>query len=88
MELLLSRVPLWAMDEHRLGLQPILRTVWGPTGKPLVCPVHPRYEWLYTYAFANPQSGESRFWLVLVLHKEAYQAVMSTLANSVGAGED
>ncbi|WP_084046411.1 hypothetical protein [Deinococcus hopiensis] len=76
------------MDEHRLGLQPILRTVWAPTGQPLVRPVHPRDERLYIYAFVNPESGESRFWLVPVLNKEAYQAVMAAFAKSVGAGED
>lgn len=87
-ELLHPHVSLWAMDEHRLGLQPILRTVWAPTGQPLICPVHPRYEWLYIYAFVNPQSGESRFWLVPVLNKIAYQAIMAAFAQSVGAGED
>ncbi|WP_084047963.1 transposase [Deinococcus hopiensis] len=76
------------MDEHRLGLQPILRTVWAPTGQPLVRPVHPRDERRYIYAFVNPESGESRFWLVPVLNKEAYQAVMAAFAKSVGAGED
>lgn len=87
-ELLHPRVSLWAMDEHRLGLKPILRTMWAPTGKPLVCPVQPRYEWLYIYAFVNPETGESRFWLVPEVTKVAYQLVMDAFATSVGAGED
>lgn len=87
-ELLHPRVSLWAMDEHRLGLKPILRTMWAPTGQPLVRPVQPRYEWLYIYAFVNPETGESRFWLVPEVNKVAYQLVMAAFAASVGAGED
>lgn len=87
-ELLHPRVSVWAMDEHRLGLKPILRTVWAPTGQPLVCPVHPRYEWLYIYAFVNPETGESRFWIVPTLDKQAYQLVMAAFAVSVGAGDE
>ncbi|WP_425429989.1 transposase [Deinococcus hopiensis] len=40
------------------------------------------------YAFVNPESGESRFWLVPVLNKEADQAVMAAFAQRVGAGEN
>ena len=35
-ELLHHRVSLWTMDEHRIGLKPILRRVWAPTGQPLI----------------------------------------------------
>ena len=76
------------MDEHRIGLKPILRRVWAPTGQPLICPVQPRYEWLYIYAFVCPESGESRFWLVPEVSKGAYQAVMTAFAQSVDAGSD
>lgn len=87
-ELLHPRVSLWCMDEHRLGLLPIRRTVWAPTGKPFTCSVNPRYEWLYIYAFVNPETGESRFWLVPALNKQAYGAVMAAFAQSVSAGSD
>ena len=87
-ELLHPRVSLWTMDEHRIGLKPILRRVWAPTGQPLICPVQPRYEWLYIYAFVCPESGESRFWLMPEVSKVAYQAVMTAFAQSVGAGTD
>ena len=87
-ELLHPKVSLWALDEHRLGLKPILRPIWAPTGQPLTATVHPRYEWLYIYAFVNPEYGESRFYLVPVLNKDAYQAVMAAFAQSVGAGPE
>ena len=27
-----AAVEVWAMDEHRIGLQPVLRRVWAPRG--------------------------------------------------------
>jgi hypothetical protein len=54
---------LWTMDEHRVGLQPIVRRVWAPCGQQPVAVVQPRYEWLYVYAFVQPQTGAS-FWLL------------------------
>lgn len=87
-ELLHPRVSLWTMDEHRLGLKPVVRRLWAPTGKPLIRPVHPRYEWLYLYAFVCPESGASRFWLVPEVSKAAYQAVLAAFARSVEAGPD
>jgi DDE superfamily endonuclease len=87
-ELLHPRVSLWTMDEHRIGLQPIRRTVWAPTGQPFICAVQPRYEWLYVYAFVCPETGESRFWLMPTLDAVSYQLVMAAFARSVGADED
>ncbi|MFW8628645.1 IS630 family transposase, partial [Deinococcus sp. ME38] len=69
------------MDEHRIGLKPIRRSMWAPTGQPLTCPVAPGYEWLYVYAFVNPESGESLFWLIPVVNKQAYAAVMAAFAQ-------
>ena len=57
-------VSLWTMDEHRIGLYPNLQRMKAPTGQPLVCPVYPRYEWLYMSAFVCPESGHSHFWLM------------------------
>jgi hypothetical protein len=55
---------VWAMDEHRLGLLPLLRRVWAERGKRPVYPVRPRYQWLYLYSFVHPNSGRS-LWLVM-----------------------
>ena len=51
------------MDEHRVGLKPILRRVWARKGQRPVVSVRPRYEWLYVYAFVCPETGEAEFWL-------------------------
>ena len=38
-------IAVWAMDEHRVGLPPILRRVWAPKGQRPGATVRPRYEW-------------------------------------------
>ncbi len=48
---------VWAMDEHRVGLKPIVRRVWAKRGERPVVVVHPRYEWTYVYGFVRPESG-------------------------------
>ena len=52
------------MDEHRLGLKPILRRVWARRGERPVAVVRPRYQWLWLYSFTRPATGET-WWLVL-----------------------
>ncbi len=59
-----QEVELWAEDEARLGLKPVLRRVWAPVGKRPVAKVKRGYEWTYLYGFVRPQSGEV-FWLIL-----------------------
>jgi len=41
-----ASVELWSMDEHRIGLGPILRRVWAPKGATVKAPVAPRYQWM------------------------------------------
>ena len=57
-------VEAWTMDEHRLGLKPILRRVWARRGHRPVVAVRPRYQWLWVYAFVRPATGET-WWLIL-----------------------
>ena len=89
------------MDEHRLGLKPILGRRWAPRGKRPIVRVQHRYEWLYLfltrtapmrtlgrYAFACPESGTSQYWLVPEVNTPAFQLVLEAFARSVGAGPD
>jgi hypothetical protein len=39
-----AEVRLWAEDEMRLGLKPVIRRVWAPKGKRPVAKVKRRYE--------------------------------------------
>lgn len=79
---------LWAEDEHRLGLRPILRVVWAPKGQRPVVPVRPRYQWLYVTAFVHPETGETSFWLVPALTREIFERVLGAFAEEQGLGED
>ncbi len=72
------------MDEHRLGLKPILRRVWAPRGQRPVVPVQPRYEWLYIYAFAHPNTGRSFYLLMPTVSVEAFSVALHEFATCVG----
>ncbi len=59
-----EQVELWAEDEARLGLKPVIRRVWAPVGRRPIARVERGYEWTYLYGFVRPESGEV-FWLIL-----------------------
>jgi transposase len=72
------------MDEHRLGLLPILRRVWAPRGQRVTALVYPRYEWLYVYGFVQPASGET-FWLLLpTVNCAWFSLALAEFASAVG----
>lgn len=54
-----ASVELWAVDEHRIGLKPILRKVWTLPGQRPIAPVEHRYEWRYVVGFVHPASGRT-----------------------------
>lgn len=64
------------MDEHRVGLKPILRRVWARRGRRPIVVVRPRYEWLYVYAFVCPETGATDFWLVPSVNTESFKQVL------------
>ena len=83
-----SKVDFWSFDEHRLGLQPILRRVWAMRGKRPVVKVEQRYQWLYLYGFVQPQSGQT-FWLLLPkVNTLVFNVALQEFARDVGAGSD
>lgn len=57
-------VEVWAEDECRLGLVPIIRRVWALKGQRPVAPHHIKREWLYVYGFVRPGTADT-FWLLL-----------------------
>jgi transposase len=81
-------VELWAEDEMRVGLKPVLRRVWAPRGRRPVAKTRRRYEWAYVYGFVRPQTGEV-FWLVMAtVNAQAFSLALSRFAEWVGASED
>ena len=54
-----EEVELWAEDEARLGLKPVIRRVWAPVGKRPVARFKRGYKWTYLNDFVHPKSGRS-----------------------------
>lgn len=50
---------LWAEDEARLGLKPIVRRVWALRGQRPTANGRMRFDWLYVFGFVHPASGRN-----------------------------
>jgi hypothetical protein len=66
-------IEVFATDEHRIGLKPILRRVWAPRGQRPVARGHHRFEWLYVTAFVSPTTGESFWYLATGVDKDLFE---------------
>jgi len=71
---------MWVMDEHRIDLNPLLRRIWAPRGQRPVVRIHPRYEWLYIYAFVHPNSGRSFYLLMPTVSIDAFSIALQEFA--------
>lgn len=80
-----AQVELWATDEHRIGLKPILRRVWTLPGQRPLAPVEPRYVWRYLVAFVHPASGRSVWHLATGVSTELFSVELAAFAQAVGA---
>ena len=76
------------MDEHRIGLKPILRRLWAPVGqRPTTLGRH-RFEWLYLTAFVSPATGECFFYLCNGVFKRLFEDLLALFAREAGAGPE
>ena len=83
-----AAVELWAFDEHRAGLKPVLRRVWAKRGRRPVAPAEPRYQWLYLYGFVRPTTGALVWFLCNTVNTALFAAVLARFAAEIGAGPD
>jgi hypothetical protein len=74
------------MDEHRIGLKPIVRGVWAPVGERPIALGHHRFEWLYVTGFVEPVSDRTVWNIANTVCKEMFELVLADFAKSVGAG--
>jgi hypothetical protein len=81
-----AAVELWAQDEARLGLVPIVRRVWTERGNRPLAPSRRRYEWVYVYGFVHPTSGRVEWLLLPTVDTELFQLALDYFAEAVGAG--
>lgn len=76
------------IDEHRIGLKPIIRKVWTlPTvpGQRPIAPVEHRYAWRYLVGFVHPASGRTVWRLATTVNIELFSAELEAFAHQVGA---
>jgi transposase len=81
-----ASVELWAVDEHRIGLKPILHKVWCFDGQRPTAPVEHRYAWRYLVGFVQPGSGRTVFHLASSVSIPLFEAELAAFAQQVGAG--
>jgi transposase len=81
-------VEVWATDEHRIGLKPILRRVWAPKGQRPIALGHHRYKWLYVTAFVQPTTGETFWYVSNGVSKPFFAALLALFAREAGAGRE
>jgi hypothetical protein len=80
-----ARVELWATDEHRIGLKPLLKRIWTLPGQRPLAPVEPRYDWRYLVAFVHPASGHTIWHLATGVSADLFSAELAAFAAAVGA---
>lgn len=76
---------VWAEDEGRIGLKPITRRVWATRGQRPIVVQKRGFKWLHVYAFVNPKSGCSEFWIISHVDLVCMQVVLDEFKASVDA---
>lgn len=78
---------MFASDEHRLGLKPVTRRVWAPTGQRPIALGHHRFQWLHITAFVAPAQGETVWYLANGVSKPFFAELLAAFAAEIGAGQ-
>ena len=81
-------VQIWAFDEHRAGLKPVLRRVWARRGQRPLAVGHHRFAWLYVYGFVRPATGAVVWFLAEAANAAMFSEILAAFAREVGAGPD
>jgi len=81
-----ASVELWAQDEARVGLAPIVRRVWARKGQRPLAQQRRCYEWVYVYGFVRPSTGQVEWLLLPTVNLELFQLALDIFAKATGAG--
>ena len=79
---------LWATDEHRIGLKPLLRRVWAPLGPRPIATVQHRFAGRYLVGFVHPASGRTVFHLAhlaTTVSISVFEVELAAFARQAGA---
>lgn len=77
-------VPIWTMDEHRVGLKSIQRRAWFPWWVVTIAPFTWRFQWCWVYGFVRPDTGETDWWLLPKVKAEVFSQVLAAFAQTHG----
>ena len=81
-----AHVEVWAHDQARRGLKPIVRRVWARRGhRPVAVSTH-QYQWSYVYGFVHPADGRTRWLILPTVNTAARQVALTTFAQAEGGG--
>jgi transposase len=80
-------VEVWAMDEHRVGLKPVIRRIWVDEWKVPIAQVNWRFKWLWLYAFVHPRSGQTYWWILPYVNIRLFNKVLADFAQHFGIGD-
>ncbi len=75
------------MDEHRVGLKPVIRRIWVDEFTVTTALVNWRFQWLWLYGFVHPQSGQTYWWLLPKVNIELFNRVLLDFANHFDLGK-
>ena len=67
-------------------MKPVLRRVWAKRGQRPIAVAHPRYEWMYLYAFVHPTSGAVQWFSGSTVGTDLFAEILAGFARAVGAG--
>ena len=74
------------IDEHRIGLKPILSKAWSLEGQRPVAPVEHRFAWRYLIGFVHPASGRTVSHLATSVSTTLFETALEAFAAKAGAG--
>lgn len=76
-------VRLWVLDEHRYGLLPVIRRVWGRRGVRVHAPYATKYQWGYLHE-ALEVDGENRVELLFTpaIDRDIHALCLKQIADS------
>ena len=81
-----ATVEIWAEDEHRIGMQPVMRRMWVGINDMPIAKVNWKREWSWLYAFVQPQTGDTYWWILPYVNTTVFQKVIDDFAAHFEAG--
>lgn len=79
-----ATVTVWAENEHRLGLLPVLRRVRAPRGQRPLAAVHRRFQWRCAYGFVRPSTGTTWWRLLPTVSLAAFELALAAFVAEGG----